>query len=215
MNLKKIARKLIPEIIIDEVRKMNYNRITKPKIRTILNNNQFIKLEIGAGNKKGINEWITLDINKKCDLFWDLRLGIPFPDNSIHIIYSSHLFEHLSFNETRILLKECKRVLIPNGVFSICVPNARFYLEAYVNRDKNFWSSKPAYWEAAYNNTTMIDYVNYVAYMDWEHKYMFDEENLIHILNLNGFNNANLRKFDESIDLLERDHESIYAIAYK
>jgi predicted SAM-dependent methyltransferase len=190
--------------------KKKYQSQTKKKIAEILKRDQ-IFLEIGAGQKKGTGNWITLDINTDCDLFWDLRRGIPFPDNSVHMIYSSHLFEHLSFKKTALLLKECRRVLVTGGVFSVCVPNARLYLEAYINKDKDFWASQPSHWEPAYNNTTLIDYVNYVAYMDGEHKYMFDEENLLYILTMNGFKDAKLREFDKLIDIPERDFESIYA----
>lgn len=70
-------------------------------------------------------------------------------------------------------------------------------------------------YEPAYNHTTRIDYVNYTAYMDGEHKYLFDEENLLYILDLAGFKNAHLRQFDPSIYLKERDFESIYAEAEK
>ena len=48
-----------------------------------------------------------------------------------------------------------------------------------------------------------------------EHKNMFDEENLINTLIQAGFSNTQLREFDEELDLLERDIESIYAIAKK
>jgi hypothetical protein len=68
-------------------------------------------------------------------------------------------------------------------------------------------------WKPAYNNTTRIDYVNYTAYMGGEHKYMFDEENLIHILTKASFKNVRLRVFDPGIDLQARDFESIYAEA--
>lgn len=67
----------------------------------------------------------------------------------------------------------------------------------------------------AYNNTSRIDYVNYIAYMDGHHKYMFDEQNLIVILENKGFRNVRLRNFDPSLDLKERDFESIYAEAQK
>jgi hypothetical protein len=40
---------------------------------------------------------------------------------------------------------------------------------------------------------------------------MFDEENLLYILNSKGFKNVRLRKFDPTLDLNERDFESIYA----
>ncbi|MDB5115743.1 MAG: hypothetical protein JWQ79_1235 [Mucilaginibacter sp.] len=213
MSIKNLFRQLVPEVIVNVLRKANYNFHTKAKVNQILKAKTKIYLEIGAGNKKGKNEWITLDANKNCDLIWDLRYGIPFPDSSIEMIYSSHLFEHLTFKETAMLLQECRRALVPGGVFSICVPNARLYLESYVSRSNEFWASKPAYWEPAYNKTTGIDYVNYIAYLDGEHKYMFDEENLLFILTMNGFKDAKLRDFDDKIDLLDRHHESIYASA--
>ena len=173
-----------------------------------------IFLEVGAGDKKGENGWLTIDMTRNCDIYWDLRRGIPFPNESISKIYSSHFFEHLSFKEGQKFLDECLRVLVPGGIFSICVPNSRMYIEAYLNNsdlNKNqFFGYKPAY-----NNTTKIDYVNYTAYMDGHHKYMFDEENLIYILTLKGFQNVRLRKFDPDIDRKERDFESIYADATK
>jgi len=173
-----------------------------------------ICVEVGAGYKKGKGEWITIDMNDTCDVYWDLRKGIPFPSESLKKIYSSHFFEHLSYKEAQQFLDECMRVLIPGGQFSICVPNARIYLEAYVNRtllDETRFIAHPP----AYNHTTRIDLVNYTAYMDGGHKYMFDEENLLFILSSKGFKNPSLRQFDPTLDLQERDFESIYAEAEK
>jgi predicted SAM-dependent methyltransferase len=173
-----------------------------------------ILLEVGAGDKKGINGWITIDVTRKCDIFWDLRRGIPFPDKSVAKIYSSHFLEHLSFREGQAFLDECLRVLINGGSFSICVPNARIYIEAYFmnykSENDHFFGYKPAY-----NNTTKIDSVNYMAYMDGHHKYMFDKENLIYILENKGFRKARLREFDKDLDLKDRDFQSIYAQAEK
>jgi len=47
------------------------------------------------------------------------------------------------------------------------------------------------------------------------HKYLYDEEKLIFILESKGFRNVRLRNFDPSLDLKERDFESIYAEAQK
>jgi hypothetical protein len=44
---------------------------------------------------------------------------------------------------------------------------------------------------------------------------MFDEENLLYVLKSKAFRNAHLRSFDPSLDLKERDFESIYAEAEK
>lgn len=187
---------------------------TRGKVFKILHNKDEVWLEIGAGYKKGRKGWVTLDMNDSCDLYWDLRRGIPFPDNSLDKIYSSHFFEHLTYKQAQILLKDCIRALKDGGLFSICVPNARMYIEAYMNEEVlddavHFTHA------SAYDNTTMIDYINYVAYMDDNHKYMFDDKNIIKILSDIGFKNVELRAFDPSLDHTDRMHESIYAQAYK
>jgi predicted SAM-dependent methyltransferase len=190
------------------------HELSKRRISRLLREREEIFLEVGAGDKKGNNGWVTIDMTRNCDIFWDLRRGIPFPNGSISKIYSSHFLEHLSYEEGQKLLDECLRVLIQDGIFSICVPNARIYVEAYLN---NFDLNTTHFlgYEQAYNNTTRIDYVNYTAYMAGHHKYMFDEENLIFVLKAKGFQNVRLRAFDPDRDLKERDFESIYAEAEK
>ena len=69
-----------------------------------------IKLELGTGVKKGKNGFTTVDING-ANISWDLKNGIPLKDNSVDLIYSSHLLEHIPFKELILFLKDCKRVL--------------------------------------------------------------------------------------------------------
>lgn len=172
-----------------------------------------IKLDIGGGYRKGSNGWITVDTSHECDLYWDLREGIPFPDGTVDAIYSSHLFEHLTYAEGQGLLRECLRALRPAGSFSIVVPNARMYIEGYLGLreiPEEYFG-----WREAYHRTTAIDAVNYVAYMAGEHKYMFDQENLLHVLSAAGFADVRQRDFEPETDMPERDFESIYAIGIK
>lgn len=213
---KRIVKKVIGFIRNERERKRIAIRDEKTKgyINSLLKNNHPIFIEVGAGNKRGNNGWITLDMTENCDIYWDLRKGIPFPDGSIDKVYSSHFLEHLTFKEGQAFLKECLRVLVPGGNFSICVPNSRIYIEAYYlnnTLDPNlYFGYKPAF-----NNTTKIDYINHIAYMDGEHRYMFDEENLVCILNKCGYQNIRLRKYDKNIDLESRVLNSIYAEAEK
>ncbi len=215
-KLKEFIKRNVPSNLINFARNIPHFaklRISKRHINYLIKERKTIYLEIGAGNKKGKNEWITLDLAPHCDIFWDLNRGLPFPDESICKIYSSHVFEHFTFKEGQKLLDECLRVLVKDGIFSICVPNAKIYIDAYLNStclDDRFFGCKPAY-----NNTSRIDYVNYMAYMVGNHKYMYDEENLILILKRKGFRNVRLRNFDPSLDLKGRDYESIYAEAQK
>jgi predicted SAM-dependent methyltransferase len=215
-KLKKFAKEKLPHAIpiVQSAVISIKHRGSRQKIRRLLKEGSDICINVGAGDIKGQGGWITIDIAKNCDIFWDLRKGLPFPDESVNKVYSSHFFEHLSFKETQGFLLECKRVLVSGGKFSICVPNTKLFLDAYMSGNSldpiEFLSYKPAY-----NQTTKIDYLNYIAYMDGEHKYMFDEENLLYILESKGFKNVHLRQFDPSIDQLARDSISIYAEAEK
>lgn len=56
------------------------------------------------------NGFTTVDING-ANISWDLKNGIPLKDNSVDLIYSSHLLEHIPFKELILFLKDCKRVL--------------------------------------------------------------------------------------------------------
>lgn len=172
-----------------------------------------ILLEFGSGSKRGSNGWTTVDLTG-ADISWDLRSGIPLNSNSVDRIYSSHLLEHIPYPELIKFLGECLRVLKSDGNFSVCVPNFRHYIEAYIKKTE--FIEKSQCWKPGVVDTgSSLDQVNYMAYMKDEHKYMFDEENLINTLRKAGFAHAELRTFDAGIDLKKRDFESIYATAYK
>ncbi|MEL7547280.1 MAG: methyltransferase domain-containing protein [Pseudomonadota bacterium] len=172
---------------------------------------EVIHLDLGAGPNRGSGQWTTVDMGG-ADIYWDLRKGIPLPDDCVDKIYTSHVLEHIPFDSLIPFLAECKRVLKPDGEFSVCVPNFRFYVDGYISGrdflDRELW------WKPARVDTgSRLDQVNYIAYMGGHHKYMFDEENLINTLKTAGFKHVRLRDFDGSIDLQQRDFESIYATA--
>jgi predicted SAM-dependent methyltransferase len=130
-------------------------------------------------------------------------------------IYSSHLLEHLAYPSAMLsLLAECRRVLKLGGIFSVCVPNARIYIDAYLNPEK-FDPDQYCVFKPAYHYSSPIDFINYMAYMGGHHLHLFDQENLLAVLTQVGFRKVIPRNFDPAIDLQEREFESIYAIAEK
>ena len=172
-----------------------------------------ISLELGSGSKRGEGEWTTVDIFG-ADINYDLSYGIPLKNGTVDKIYSSHFLEHLSFKEIVTFLEECKRLLKPNGIFSVCVPDASLYIKAYIEK-KNFRTDENFFIEGKIFTNSYIDQINYIAYMGGEHKHMWDAESLVNILGILGFKDAKLRDFDDSIDRVERNYESIYAVATK
>lgn len=55
---------------------------------------------------------------------WYANSPIPEPDNSVGLIHAYHFFEHLNFPTVQFVLRECHRVLLPEGVLQIVVPHA-------------------------------------------------------------------------------------------
>jgi predicted SAM-dependent methyltransferase len=191
---------------------LNYYK--KKSVKTIINSRQPIYLELGSGPRKGENGWITADICKGADIIMDMLKPFPFPDNSVTKIYSSHVFEHFYTHELEFVLGECIRILKQRGTISVCVPDAKIFVEGYLN-SLSFDAGKYCRYTPNYIYYSKIDYLNYIAYMGGHHRHMFDMENLLAILARNGFRNARSREFDPDIDLLDRDNHSIYVEAEK
>ena len=210
MGVRERIRNSVPgstEFYEESLRKWKA-RGTPAKVREFVASGKPIDLDIGAGDVARPG-WVTLDISDGCDLYWDLRRGIPFPDASVRRIYSSHLFEHMDYEAGQVLLGEVMRVLEPGGEVSVCVPDARLYIDAYLGvRDLG---PDHDFWEPALNGREGMSLINYVAYMGGEHKCLFDIDSLLGRLRAAGFLDVEARSFDPSIDLPEREFESIYA----
>jgi len=62
-------------------------------------------------------------------IYFDVRFGLPFRNEIIPYIYSSHFLEHLKEVEAEILLKECFRVMKAKAIIRIAVPSIDFEIE--------------------------------------------------------------------------------------
>ena len=109
-----------------------------PKIKTPT------KINLGCGYLEEEGS-VGIDI-KDCgqDIVWDIRQGIPFPDNSADIICSSHFVEHLSDDETHDLFLEVLRVLKVGGTFENICPHAKDD-SAYSVGHKTLWNEQKIY----------------------------------------------------------------------
>lgn len=62
----------------------------------------------------------------------DVRLGLPeYKTGSVDLIFSAHFLEHLAYREGLAFLRECRRVLKPDGAMRIVVPDALALMTAY------------------------------------------------------------------------------------
>lgn len=172
------------------------------------------KLHLGCGGK--IKEgWINIDFHPKADLSLDLHRRLPFPSNSILIIYSEHFLEHLEYPGQVIhFLRESLRVLKPGGVLSVGVPDTEWPLHAYVSGDNRYFDSAKKLWHPDWC-VTRLDHINYHFRQGNEHKYAYDFETLKRILELIGFTSVSRRDYDDQIDSEDRKIGTLYVNARK
>ncbi|MDD5638827.1 MAG: methyltransferase domain-containing protein [Candidatus Pacebacteria bacterium] len=95
------------------------------------------RLHFGCGTdyKKG---FINLDMNKTADFYFDARNKLPFRNETVKYIYSSHFIEHLKNDELSRHFKESFRVLKSGGIYRICTPDFKSSIRAYIQKD-NQW----------------------------------------------------------------------------
>ena len=96
-----------------------------------------LKLHLGCGCDH-YDGWINIDIvdiRGKVDMVLDLRRGLPnFKDNSVEAIFSNHFFEHLLWQDGQRLLKDCYRVLKPNGIIRTAMPELEHVINWYLGK---------------------------------------------------------------------------------
>jgi predicted SAM-dependent methyltransferase len=72
-------------------------------------------------------------------LNFDLRHGIPAQDDSLDLVYHSHMLEHLSYLDGITFLKECYRTLAPGARMRVLVPDLEIWINAYTNKNRFFF----------------------------------------------------------------------------
>ena len=146
----------------------------------------------------------------------DVLRGLPFGNETVDCIYSSHTFEHFTYAQSLFLTKECLRVLKPSGVLRIVVPDLKQLVQDYLSDPDSMASHR--FIERLSLSHTWQDLFHRGAH----HQQMFDGRSLLGMLDEAGFENAQLSNFSESrimnlagLELAQRRHESIYVEAYK
>ena len=92
-------------------------------------------LNVGCGSyylKDTIWSNVDFTSNDSYVIKHNLLNGIPFNDSSFDLVYHSHVLEHFSKSDGYNFLSECYRVLKPNGVIRIVIPNLENIVREYL-----------------------------------------------------------------------------------
>jgi len=125
--------------------------------------------------------WANIDLSAspgviRCDLSYPL----PIRSGCIRFIFHEHLLEHLPSNDARGLLRECRRVLAPDGVLRISTPDLRRLVQAYQAGRTDEWH------DVGYHPATPCQMLNGGMRL-WGHRFVYDADELRAVLAECGF----------------------------
>tara|TARA_R100000030_G_C3250220_1_gene122776 strand:+ start:570 stop:1115 length:546 start_codon:yes stop_codon:yes gene_type:complete len=143
-----------------------------------------IKINMGCGWRNFGSDWVHIDGGDYEHLdYQNITRLEQFKDNSVDLIYASHVIEYFDREQVTDVLKEWQRVLKPNGVLRIAVPNFETMVSLYLSKKcKLNQILGPLYGKMAMGDKTIF------------HKTTYDFDSLAHVLNLCGF--GHVKKYD-------------------
>jgi hypothetical protein len=126
----------------------------------------------------------------------DASRGLPYHDQSVAKIYTSHFIEHIPKEKGFSFLQECHRVLETNGVMRLVVPDLLVHAQLYVeNTKKLIGCSLLPDDRSTHDNfleTLCGAYLHNTRY-GAGHCYMYDLPTLVSLLRKTGF--QDIKKF--------------------
>jgi len=176
----------------------------------------FIENFLGLFNfvPKWFCEFISISRQKNIK-YCDVSKKIPFNDSTVDLIYSCHMLEHLDQNETKVFFNESFRVLKPNGILRIVVPDFQILVDKY-KIDKDVDKFVYGSFLVGKKPKSILKKLQYLIQGHGWHHQMFNKESLKFFKKLK-FSDVQLVEpgktkidFNTSIDLNERKNESLY-----
>jgi predicted SAM-dependent methyltransferase len=144
---------------------------------------------------------------------------IPYADNSVEVVYSSHMIEHLDRREAHAFLLEVKRVLRPAGIVRIAAPDLAQLVKIYqATGDANQFIERTHMSQARARG--LVGHIKMVLIGSRGHLWMYDGDSLAALLRSAGFTEVSIvpagtTRIENpgSLDLAERSEESVYVEA--
>jgi len=90
-----------------------------------------VKINLGCGWRNFDKDWIHIDGGDYDHLDYTDITKLEFENNSVDLIYVSHVLEYFDINEVKQLLQEWQRVLKPEGILRIAVPDFETMTKLY------------------------------------------------------------------------------------
>lgn len=132
--------------------------------------------------------------------YGDIVRGLPVPNDSVELLYCSHVLEHLALSDLRTALRNCRRILRIGGTFRLVLPDLEFLVSEYLADS----SSEAA---VRFMESTMLGYESRprgvrAMLRHWlgnsRHLWMWDFKGLAMELQIAGFDSIRRATYNDS-----------------
>ena len=140
----------------------------------------FDRLHLACGLKT-LEGWANIDLRGSVKIIgWDLCETLPVRDDSIKYIFCEHFIEHITYEEARALLVDCRRVMQSGGILRLSTPNLDKLLSEYTSNRTSEWHDVNWY------PTTPCRMIN-EGFRLWGHQFVYNDSELKSLLLEAGF----------------------------
>ena len=142
-------------------------------------------------------------------IHYNLLYGIPFADNTVPNIFTSHFVEHFSRDEGEFLLRESYRALRPNGIIRIVVPSLDEEVQKMKEAITDYYSGEIEKIQE-FVTTQKRGYTSHFQHYFHHHRRMYNFPELESVLSRVGFREIKEREYKKGnipdVEMLDTRH---------
>lgn len=184
-----------------------HNRIRrKSKIKKYYKTHEIRKIHFGGGKDK-LKGYLNTDIIGKIPI--NMAKKLPLPTDSVDIIFSCHVIEHLYYKQFRAFMKESLRILKDGGLHIVMTPSLTRLIDAlYYNKELKSILLKGHEKLAGIELDSAL-FLNRMINTYYGHKFLHDLESISRIAKSIGYSNSRIISISEITDDIIKNYASM------
>ncbi len=179
--------------------------VRRKNIANYVNSHVEKKLHFGAGS-------LTLEGFLNSDMLGQVPINIgrklPFNNEEIDLIYTSHVIEHLPKEDFKFFLGECFRILKKGGINLIAIPSIEKLASILYGNEQTKIAILKSYFSSRFmeeESFSPSEYLNLVM-RGFDHKYLYDFDLIKHLANRAGYGTVDRIANSDVPDEILRSH---------
>ncbi len=174
----------------------NLNNRLKRKsvIKDYYRKNKQINIQFACGRIE-LPDFLNTELTGRVPV--DISKKLPFPSNSVDIVFDSHVIEHLYYRHFLFFLKESYRILKKGGIHIIMTPSLKYLFDALYNKNgfrEILFKSPELMFRHKLDPATFLNRYMHIYY---GHRFIYDYETINRLAKLTGYSNIKKIEIDE------------------